>query len=233
MFVLGTVKDENHDREAVFKEGDEKPLFVGWNAKDAVEAFNRVGHGPLSPQEYVDAVVAPDGFTKKVSEETWGKQVSILVSLKSEDVEVKWSFSKEQVRSDDTSVTGTTNYKAPDGKWYTFDRPGVDQSFYDWFMCEPMKYFEEQVTKAKEAIERQRLEPVVEVPGTKINVTEKRRKQIMADLKSGKSARITPSGFGVGFDLSTKKSSQWSKSVPAMATFFGVPKLYGDQLDCD
>jgi len=139
-------------------------------------------------------------------------------------------------------VVGTTNFVS-DGKGFTFDRVGIDNSFYlgenEWD-----KKFEEanevltgEIEKAEKAIIRKM--DAVDVPGMPgINISLKQKEEAIERLKKGEVQTFTPSGMGVGYRICKYKTKMYSgswarKATKVMCSFFEVPSLWVETLDCD
>jgi hypothetical protein len=122
----------------------------------------------------------------------------------------------------------------------TFDRLGVDDSFY----INPPEKGEpgivessnttileqlERITKSRETMERSET-----VPQIGFTVTPERKAEVTRQLKAGKTFSFTSSGFGTGYLLMTRPTSRYSeRAKPELAKFFDVPAVYFDRMDCD
>jgi hypothetical protein len=166
------------------------------------------------------------------------------IILKNEEVQVEFFITFYKGNLD---VIGTTNYKY-NGSWYTFDRRGVENSFYmttadeskvNYFVCGELiteesvnKMVEVQIAKCKEAVER--LSNTLVVPQFGHHVTEERRKEIATKLKKGGCHTFAPSGFGTAHVVSMKRT-RWSKPVKKeVSEFFGInAKLFCVDQDWD
>lgn len=128
---------------------------------------------------------------------------------------------------------GTTGFKTEKGYYSTFDRIGVEDSFYGSDCKYPLIH--ELINEQFERIVKKRelLARVTTIPGLGWSVTPERKEAISQKLKAGKSETFLPSGFGTGKTISTRKTRG---SVPALAetaAFFGVDKLYVTRFDHD
>lgn len=134
---------------------------------------------------------------------------------------------------------GTTRYKAPDGSWRTFDRTGVEDSFYwqPFTKGEKVNFdeiFTEQFRRIAERLEF--FKTAVKVPDLGYSISPDRHAQIKADLKKGKHAAFHPSGFGTGYNLVTKPPRQMygvKRATPALETFFDHSPLWLASFDAD
>jgi len=192
-------------------------------------------------------IVAPEGFTREERDDHysngqqydgWHKMLGTLtVMLKSDDVvitfaiedTVDWASKKKALR-----YNGHTNFKTEKG-WRSFDRLGVEDSFYSpWNSKElpdPATVIAEQlerIVKAK-AADAER----VDIPGLPYRINEAGRKERSQALKTRGCTTFTPSGFGTGHTVTTKKT-RYGKPLPkATADFFGVQALYVETFDHD
>jgi len=231
--VRSAVNERGHKTQAVFEVGDDTQLFTGWNAEAARNEFNRVGHGPLTKAEYIDAVEAPEGFTKTVEDVRFGTYVSVDLVFKSDTVEVKFHLGeKDKEEWNDYAHDGSTNYKSH-GNWFTFDRRGHDSSFWDDMYVDPQGILDEQILRAWETIEERAKTTYHEVPGTTFTISKERRESISKNLKAGKTDQLIPAAMGTGLALSVRKVDRWSEPNLKLAKFFEVPMLWVDRLDCD
>lgn len=183
-----------------------------------------------------------DGFTIVVTDTPTDKSVK----QKSDDIEVEVTL----MADGHAYVSGHTRFKIASGKWLTFDRSGIEDSFY------PTKYVAksesngyegsvvvmtpselhalvlEQIVKAKAFIERHKT--MIDVPGLPFRLTPDRLAEHKQALKAGKHVTLLPGGMGTGYDLSTKKTSRYSRvAKPETARFFEVQTLYMDMIDHD
>ena len=132
---------------------------------------------------------------------------------------------------------GHTYFTTPRG-WSSFDRIGVESSF------SPIDWTTDTLRDAGSIIAEQfaRIARVREVDLTRIDVpgdlsgwriTPDRKAQVTAQLKAGKLAMFTPSGFGTGYYLSAKPLRHGREVAPTLAAFFGFSTLYIESFDHD
>lgn len=134
------------------------------------------------------------------------------------------------------SISGHTLYKATrengESRWYTRSRRGVDESFYAGEGDDAEEIIVAQLDKIEEA--RGRIASCRVVPGTNLQCSADRHEQAKKDLAAGHLFRLTPAGFGTGYEFRTRRTSRWShRATKEQAEFFGVKNLYYDTLDCD
>lgn len=134
--------------------------------------------------------------------------------------------------------SGTTEYKY-EGMTYTFDRTGVEPSFYfgtrysskDKRLSEVVQ---EQLDRVRAKIAAIKSSGgYVNVPGTGFQITQKRKEELCANLLSRGTIQLTPSGFGTGYTFTTKKYRYFEPATAEQKKFFGVQTLYVEMMDCD
>ena len=96
----------------------------------------------------------------------------------------------------------TTNYKAK-GKEFTFDRYGVDDSFYYEGLRALPKQIDEQRERVKTSQARLALTESFNMGPVRLMLSPDALKAIVDKLKSGKTHTYHPSGFGTGYYFST------------------------------
>ena len=129
----------------------------------------------------------------------------------------------------------TTQYMAK-GKTFSFDRLGVEDSFY----FESVEKLPEQITqqrqRVKEAQAHLALTSSFNLGPVTLMLTPQRLQQIVDTIKSGKTHTYMPSGFGTGYYFSTKASirSRWDRAQasPELVKLVGQP-VYVSQFDAD
>lgn len=215
-------------------------------------------------KEFVDSIEPPPGFVKTTgaghhsgiggaedwdkNAPWWRKSTWVLVENKEAGIaiamnishlpEQRWKAGKKAPLKyvvGEISVNGHTCYKAADGGWRTFDRRGVEDSFYlgGWSdepidVSKTLKEQLERIEKAKETSKK-----MVKIPGFGYSIHQDNLDAVKKKIQSGGSHTFTPAGFGTGHVLSTRRS-RWGKLMPAeTAKFFGVPALYDEQFDHD
>lgn len=208
-------------------------------------------------EKFFATIKTPEGYERTCempeANKEYGYHESFDVgnlNLKGEDVEVIFnaSFYKNKL-----SITGTTNFKEGES-WYTFDRRGIDDSFYmeqkskkdiEWSKKNGWGYdpecdiknggqlmLEQQIKRAKDRIAE--MTGMLTVPHYGHRVTEERKEEIRKKIL-GRGHTFAPSGMGTAYHVSTKKTSRWDSVVPAkVAKFFGIKqKLYAQHMDWD
>lgn len=162
----------------------------------------------------------------------------------------KWEFdnsnpSEPTIKSNDErqivmrvqDFIGHTGYGFGE-KRYTFDRLGVEDSFYiDTFTKEAItSIFSEQIARVDASIKRL---ADLQANGTELDFGPIRRTYMKKDLdniitrlKSGLPWTWTPAGFGTGYVFSTKRLSYSSPASDALKTAVGRP-VYYSKIDCD
>ena len=188
-------------------------------------------------RKHVAQVKLPAGFTAEFKTESWGQGSSSFVS---------YVITKQ----DDTIITftqhgsGHTEFKTDKGTWLSFDRTGVEDSFYhyDTFSIRgrEKKYdLNVLVQEQLERIEKRReyYRSAVSIPGIPFTVAPAG----VEDLKKrlAKQGRISfhPSGFGTGYVISKRKPPGYQyggkQASPELEKFLGCSPLYITTMDCD
>lgn len=181
--------------------------------------------------------IAPEGLTVKpeLKKETFGQDEYESVILENQDGSV-WLEVKP---FSDKCIDGSTCFRTKNGV-RTFDRRGVDSSFYltDWdgkvYSNEKIKEtLEEQLSRALKAIAKQSQSAVVPgLPGdftlTPDELVNKRK-----ELEKLGYTKFTPAGFGTGYIVQKKKTRWSSPAKKELIEFFGMGSLYIETWDHD
>jgi len=207
-------------------------------------------------EKFFSTIKTPEGYERSCEMPEAGKKYGYHesfdvgnLSLKSESVEVifRAGFYKNKLR-----ITGTTNFKEGES-WYTFDRRGIDDSFnmeqrskkeiacdkkHGWYRPDTytqnggQKMLEQQIKRAEERIEEMKGKLTVPHYGHRIS---KERKEEIRKKILGRGHTFAPSGMGIAYHVSTRRTSRWDSEVPAeVAKFFGInKKLYAQHQDWD
>lgn len=134
------------------------------------------------------------------------------------------------------AASGHTNFSTERGQ-RTFDRVGVDDSFYvnPGDTADTLREkLVEQITRVAASRERlARSEAVPGLPGGWV-VTPERRAEIGKVLASGRGYDFRPAGFGIGYHISTHRLAFGQPLPRATADFFGIDRpLFFETMDCD
>ncbi len=136
---------------------------------------------------------------------------------------------------EDIAASGHTCYKNEAGSWLSFDRRGVEDSFY---LGDYSPSVEELPTVIQEQLERiakskETSKKMLSIPGFGFRIHQDNLEAVKKKLQTGGSHSFTPSGFGTGHVLRAKKT-RYSKQLSAeTAAFFGVPAIYDETFDHD
>ena len=177
------------------------------------------------------SIVVPPGFTAEFTTEDWGwykaEPMEVFVLTKPDDSELRF----------DQNGCGHTKFKRGTG-WMSFDRTGVEDSFYHHAMWKEDKHnydVNQIVAEQLERIAKRRVyyETAVGIPGIPFTVAPEAVESLKQRLKKVGQISFTPSGFGTGYVISKRRSSYAQPASQEMATFFGVSKLWVSTLDCD
>jgi len=132
---------------------------------------------------------------------------------------------------------GWGSYKGDDGQWYVTYRLGVDSSFasdYENKIHSIKNLLENLGGAIYEEIDRIEKEKndtanYIKVPDTDFQIPPEKLEQMKKQLKSGKMAQLTPSGFGKAYIFGKKISkSQYGvhRCSDKQEKFFGITQLY-------
>jgi hypothetical protein len=207
-------------------------------------------------EKFFATIKTPEGYERTCAMPEANKEYSMwedyetgVLTIKGEDVEIifRASFYKNKL-----DITGTTNFKE-DSSWYTFDRRGIEDSFYmEQYSAEEVKskkkrgwydpecdtknggqaMLDIQIKRAKDRITE--MIGMLTVPHYGHRITEERKEEIRKKILNG-GHTFAPSGMGTAYHVSTKRRSRFDSEVPAeVAKFFGIDKkLYAQHQDWD
>jgi hypothetical protein len=200
------------------------------------------------PDTLIREIVVPKGFVSEVREEVndWTKKKFkslYLTQMKAPWTIIEINFSGD--RNDYFLADGHVSFMAPDKIRRSYDRYGVDDSFY---ISNPLKFtpkpYVSPSDEANEAIHRYITERIPEslkriavstsVPGIPFSVTPETRTKVSKTLLSGQPYNFMPSGFGTGYTIWTKRQLYAKRAPAEMMEFFGIKKqLYITKFDAD
>lgn len=163
------------------------------------------------------------------------------VVMKSEHETLIWRITAVDVTSKHAwgldngaaTVDGSTYYKG-DGGWRTYDRRGIDSSFYTGSLTDPAEVIAEQRERIVKSLAVSK--EMVSIPGFGWRIHKDALPKVKAKLAEGGSHSFTPHGMGVGKQVTTRRPRDrygWQKAGAAMAEFFGVGALYIIDFDYD
>lgn len=134
--------------------------------------------------------------------------------------------------------SGSTKFKVADGSTRTFDRRGVESSFYwkafDYKGAETpvmSEVFTAQL--ARIAKSREFFKSSVTIPQIGFAVSPDGLDKLKQTLKGKGHQTFTPSGFGTGYILSGKPLRHGTRATPALEKFVGISPIYVQSMDCD
>lgn len=191
----------------------------------------------------------PEGWTGAFGDDSWwgnaGKIERINYEIASPDGTIKMIFRM--------GGPGTTKFRVGD-KWYSFDRAGVDDSFY-WKHCWERELNEHKKPVDLAAVIREQLERVkdrkafheraIDVPEIGFRIDPAKKAGLIEKLRDPAGhITFTPSGFGTGYTIArfnhvtangTKIAgfARWRRVSNALEDFFGVGPLWIERFDCD
>lgn len=120
------------------------------------------------------------------------------------------------------------------GFWASFDRYGVEDSFYvmhDTTLDELRAILMEQVARVAKA--REVSARSIDVPGLPYSVTPEGKQQIAEKLQKGSSHTWHPRGFGTARRISTRRERESTPLPEETAAFFGVEQLWMHSYEMD
>jgi len=190
-------------------------------------------------------ILTPDGFEREVSrDEQWNN--NLLTFTNGEITITIRFFSGEGRRESIFLASGHVEFKVPGGGVRTYDRYGVEDSFYidnpaqwpEWREDGPpdvivktnetiRHFIEERIPESLARIARSE-----QVPTLPFSVTPEQKQGITSQLLSGVSYSFMPSGFGTGYTLHAQRLYMAERS-PALQKFFDVPCVYVSTFDAD
>jgi len=259
--------------------------------------------------QMLKGIITPEGFEREVTTETWewgkDKHKYKVLTLTNGDITIKIEFNSVEPEAY-MLANGHVTFKAPDGGTRTFDRYGVEDSFY---IDNPLKtagydirtgdrvregkrlgtveqgagYREfgvnrkdswcddvtivwddgEQMTRKSATWKKRGLEKHVDViwdtnqtikkfievkipesleriarsesvPSIPFSVTPERKSEVIKTLIGRKTYTFTPSGFGIGYQLTWKKCPYGGhRADTELEQFFKLTPIYINQIDCD
>jgi hypothetical protein len=168
----------------------------------------------------------PEGFTTEWRENYDFSGTTVFV-MKKDDIEFIFR----------SGGPGTCKFKIGDG-WRTFDRRGVDDSFY-W---KPLykghevnleETFEELFKRIAKS--REFSLTAINVPEIGHSVSPERLTTLKGELNKKGSISFYPSGFGTGYNITKKTTRRFGvkRATKALEDFFGVAPLFIETFDCD
>lgn len=162
------------------------------------------------------------------------------VILRSETEALVWRVSRPDpektwmLEDGACGVSGTTEFVGDQGSWRTFDRRGVEDSFYTGSLRDPAEVVKEQLERIEKS--REVGKQMISVPNFGWRVHRDALPKIKEKLRNGGSHFFTPSGFGTGYRVSVRRPSHRygvEKLSAETAAFFDVPVLWAESVDCD
>jgi len=129
-----------------------------------------------------------------------GNSETLIMSLPVGDgMRIEMTFSGKYVHCE-------TRYKAA-GSEFSFDRLGVEASFYFESLDILRKQFQEQVERARKAQQRLASSTKCNLGPVTLFMTQEAIDNMIATLKAGKVHSYHPSGFGTGYQFSIRNIS--------------------------
>jgi hypothetical protein len=141
---------------------------------------------------------------------------------------------KKPVSASNVLASGHVSFTTSKGE-RTFDRTGVEDSFYVYWRGVPavQAEIEKQITKVAES--RTRIDGMVSIPGIPFLINPAEIENTAALIR-GNGKRFLPSGFGTGYYLysRSKPASRYDgRATVNTEKFFGVSPIWIRHEDCD
>jgi hypothetical protein len=185
-------------------------------------------------EQFVPNIPALDGFTSDWVEDTYfygGNQKSKNFVMTNDAESIKFTFRP--------GGDGTTEFKNED-HWLSFDRRGVDSSFY-WkpFDYEKAEQIDIRVVlelQLKRVAERREYsKTAISIPDVGYTTSPEGLVRLKQHLKTKGWVSFYPSGFGTGYVVTRKTPRQFGvrRAKPELEKFFEMSPLYVESVDCD
>lgn len=180
---------------------------------------------------FVSKIVLPTGLTGSFEEDDFNRS-ELNYIIQSEDVKIIFRAAGH----------GSTSFKCPDGKWRTFDRRGVDWSFYSQSLwdgddreLDPTKIVQEQVSKIAERLTY--YAAAITVPGLEgsFTVSPEGLVELRTRIKQNGVVHFAPSGFGRGYTVTKRRTRQFGerRATQELESFLNSTPLFVVAVDCD
>jgi hypothetical protein len=212
---------------------------------------------------YMKTLTVPEGFTLrrvKVGEQLfgWGGHYLLTKNKGGMDPLAVWHLCSETIqlefRFERTAFNGnwkggkalvvcqgTTRFLDDQGRWRSWDRHGIEDSFYCNGTGNELMILDGLVTEQNERCEKWLKQHVgsVPVPGLRVltaEVTPTERDEIGAVLRTGGTHLFAPSGMGTALKVSVKRPVGRfgiHKMFAETAEFFGCKELWSEDVDWD
>lgn len=186
--------------------------------------------------EKLQSIKVPEGYT-------WRYQPSQGYSSEAwvlENIQIKLEF--------DLRGGGHTSF-TPDGKrWLTFDRRGIEDSFY-WLPFSIAKNVKAAEPDLNAIVDEQRKKcvaaiadnhNVLDIPGTCFRAHKNRVEEWKKLIKAGKVALMTPAGMGTALHVRSKAApprsrgyNPWRRAPAELEAFMGLGPLWVESVDWD
>jgi hypothetical protein len=233
-------KPDDKKKPEAAPDDDESPESVAeYQKREAARKKERKKRPVLTTQDLRKKLKTPEGFTLTETPETQSTFAAftftdgtVTISIDAPD-----GFKSKEPIDDAFGVSGHTSFKRPDGRTYSFDRRGIEDSFYVRGRDTPDEInasIAEQIKKARASLAEN--ETATTMPGTGFLFSEKKREGIKETLNRGETYTIHPAGMGTAYLLTTNpraKGASGFQSRPEWAKYFGVEELYARSQDWD
>lgn len=124
------------------------------------------------------------------------------------------------------------------GKSFTYNRVGVDDSFYFESVAKLPEQLAEQLERVKKSQERLKDTREFSFGPTSRMMSEQQIKDMVALLKTGKTYTVTPAGFGTGYVFTIRFHPDHRRYYSNLKASYELERLVGQRvfistIDCD
>lgn len=179
-------------------------------------------------RKHMETLNIPEGFTARFREaDSWG----ILTYIVAKEGDVEFRF--------DVTGCGHTDFTIEGGKRGTFDRLGVEDSFYWLVWGGEFKDLNAIVVEQFKRIKKSRAfyKKAIEVPTLPFKVAPSRVVELKRQLQKYGSVTFTPGGFGTGYVVSKNSVQEFKwggkRADVELEEFLGHSPLYVSSFDSD
>lgn len=192
--------------------------------------FTKIVSAIETPQGFTGLLEADRDYTPHLLKLYKMKKAPLTFTLKSITDDIKIEF--------DQSGSGHTSFKAENGNWRTFDRVGVDDSFYFFHSWSGKKEDCNQIVKEQlERIEKARAyqKTALQIPSIPFTVAPDELPAMKTRLKQMGYLTFMPAGFGTGYTVAQRRKSPTyaQRASAALEQFLGCSPLFVSTFDAD
>jgi hypothetical protein len=179
-------------------------------------------------EKFIPKIPVLDGFVSDWVEDDNFKSKSFVMT--NEVAAIKLTFRP--------GGDGTTEFKNAEGHWLSFDRCGVESSFYwkawDYKGADPVDIeavVAEQI--ARVAKSREYYKTAIKVPDVGFTTSPDGMVKLQRQLITSGYVHFHPSGFGTGYTVTRAPRYGARRAKPELEKFFNLSPLYVETFDAD